>query len=118
MMFPLDEKKPKPCRWCGKPVPPQGDNTSEYCNRNHYDLWRANRIPKSWRILHAWMKLYQQRTSKLPLMDEMARETPFAGRSGVLHALRKLAQRGYVRAKGDPRSKRRYRAVGTLPKEN
>jgi len=105
------EDSPK-CKHCGEHTGRPGP----FCNIEHWRLWLAARIPDSWRQMHSWMIGYQQATGKQPLIAEIVGGTAgISTRGGVVLALRRLQQKGFVKTTLPEGHKRRYRAVGNLP---
>jgi len=62
------------------------------------------------------MKAFQAPRGELPLMEEMVMGTPYTNRSSIIYALRGLKKHGLIDIVGSKGQKRRYRAIGNLPK--
>jgi hypothetical protein len=63
------------------------------------------------------MKQYQVTRGLPPLIEEMLGVGGIMSKGGILHAIRKLRERGFMKIEGDPATKRRYRAQGVLPRK-
>lgn len=105
------------CLYCGKKYKPRASDRGKFCCREHHVLWRQRQIPDSWRAIHAWMKQYQVTRGLPPLIEEMLGVGGIMSKGGILHAIRKLRERGFMKIEGDPATKRRYRAQGVLPRK-
>lgn len=103
---------------CGKKFEPRSrlGKDGDFCGQPCWKLWLKSRLPINWRSLHTYMKAYQGMRGELPLMEEIVMGTQYTNRSSVIYALRGLMKHKLVKIVGDKGQKRRYRAVGNLPK--
>lgn len=111
-----DETLQAKCENCGTMFKPKPNSRGRVCTRECWFEIVRRALPDSWRILHARMKAFQVTTGKQPLMRELMMFTMFSSTGSVTGALEGLKKRGFVETTLPVGHKRRYRAIGVLPK--